>query len=308
MKFKIIIFFLILSGLGFTQEISENAGSSGYLFLRSNISSRTAALGNAFTGLADDNNAIYYNPAGLIKTDKIHVSLNHTEWFESIRFENISATARINNKFSAGLAFSHMWISGIEGFDEFGDPAPDVNVSSSVMNLSAAYAVYFGTYIGINLKYFSETLAQNQSGGFAVDLGYYMYTAVKNLSLGLAVQNLGSAAKHAEDQIDLPLTYRAGVAYKIEAANLNLALDFIKYTDSGAGFAIGVEYSFADQYFLRAGNEIREFDSLNLSAGFGAEILNFMRINYSLAEPGELGFVHYIGFDFKIDKKLTDIL
>ena len=66
-----IIMLLILLPLNQSlkaQESASSAGTSSVLLLRFAPSPRTAGLGEAFTGLANDENSLYYNPAILTKS------------------------------------------------------------------------------------------------------------------------------------------------------------------------------------------------------------------------------------------------
>ena len=108
MKFLLYILtiFFSLHNIIWSQSISKNAGTASMLFLRSNYSAKISALGNSYTGLAEDNNALFYNPAGLASVASDNFSLNHTEWFEQINFDNIYIKYKINEKFVIGSFIS----------------------------------------------------------------------------------------------------------------------------------------------------------------------------------------------------------
>ena len=198
----------------FSQNSVSTAGTSGLLFLRSGVSTRVSGLGEAFTAVADDENAILYNPAGLINLKSSVVSLNHTEWLEDIRFDNLIFAYKFNYKLSAAFAVSHMWLPAIQGKDEFGNNTEDINISSSILQLGMAYRVHPSIYLGVNTKYFHDNLADNIASGFAFDAGFYMYTFIRGLTFGLTAQNLGGKIKYISAKQKLPFTYRAGFAYK----------------------------------------------------------------------------------------------
>ena len=63
LTFTILILILIISL--FAQ--SDDAGTSGFTFLKMNFSARARAMGNAYTGLSNDASAVFYNPAGMIQ-------------------------------------------------------------------------------------------------------------------------------------------------------------------------------------------------------------------------------------------------
>jgi long-subunit fatty acid transport protein len=65
MKYKIISLMLLLYVVNVAAE--DTAGTTGFTFLKVNYSARAAAMGNAYTGLANDAGAVFFNPAGLVQ-------------------------------------------------------------------------------------------------------------------------------------------------------------------------------------------------------------------------------------------------
>lgn len=51
---------------------------------------RAVGMGEAFIGVADDANALYYNPAGLAQLDKVQVPMNYTKLFSGLDLGGIS--------------------------------------------------------------------------------------------------------------------------------------------------------------------------------------------------------------------------
>ena len=66
---------------------SKSAGTSGAAFLKIGAGARPTAMGGAYTALADDANALYWNPAGLVRLEKREFSASHAEMFESTRLD-----------------------------------------------------------------------------------------------------------------------------------------------------------------------------------------------------------------------------
>ena len=129
----ILISLYVFQSLG--QEISSNAGTASVLLLRFGPNPRVAGLSEAFTGISDDENALYYNIAGLPYLKSGIVSLNHTEWFEDIRMDNITLGHYLSKNLGIGAGFTHMWMPGIEARDNLGQSIGTVDVTSSVFNL-----------------------------------------------------------------------------------------------------------------------------------------------------------------------------
>jgi hypothetical protein len=143
LKTRVVIFSILVMSIAnvFGQESSSDAGTASVLLLRFGPNPRVAGLSEAFTGIADDENALYYNIAGLPYLKSGVVSLNHTEWFEDIRMENITFGHYFSRSLGLAVGLTHMWMPGIEGRDNQGQAVGSVDVTSSVINLGAAYKI-----------------------------------------------------------------------------------------------------------------------------------------------------------------------
>src|SRR5271170_6902635 len=62
-------------------------GDTGAAFLKLDTGPRAIGMGGSFAGLADDVNAIQYDPAGLAYLTQKEVTLMHAIWFEDIFYD-----------------------------------------------------------------------------------------------------------------------------------------------------------------------------------------------------------------------------
>jgi len=63
---------------------ANGAGTTAASFLKIGVGARAAAMGDAFTALADDPTALYWNPAALIKLKERQLSATYNVWFAEI--------------------------------------------------------------------------------------------------------------------------------------------------------------------------------------------------------------------------------
>ena len=302
-----LIFILLAIHSGWAQETAPNAGTSSVLLLKFAPSPRTAGLSEAFSGLADDVNALYYNPAGLINLRTGVISLNHTEWFEDIRVDDIIFGYNFSDKLAMGVGLVHMWMPGLEGKDYLGRSLGSFDVSSSVANLGFSYKFNVALSMGVALKYFQDRLGDYTASGFGFDAGFYLRTAVSGLTAGLVVQNLGQEIKYDQDPQKIPLMYRGGVAYQINSANTTLALDLVKSIDTDYGVNFGLEYMFQNQFSLRAGNKFSQYELFAPSFGLGFHLQEQYHFFYSFATYSDLGGTHRVGFNFNFNRPKTKV-
>ena len=92
---RTILFILIISGSmlvinswcqqeDYPPEDITRVGTTAAPFLKIPVGARSVALSGAYTGLVDDATALYWNPAGIARIDRITVALNHAELFAGI--------------------------------------------------------------------------------------------------------------------------------------------------------------------------------------------------------------------------------
>jgi len=90
MKIKLI---MILSVMIFCWELwaeDDLAGTSGFAFLKINYSARATAMGNAYTALADNADAVFFNPAGFQAMNKPQATVSYLNYFEGIQAGSFS--------------------------------------------------------------------------------------------------------------------------------------------------------------------------------------------------------------------------
>ena len=306
LKFFILSLFLFTS-FSLAQALYKNAGTSSNLFLRLGVSPRVSGMGETFTAIANDENTLLYNTAGLAKPLISGVAFNHTQWFEDIRIENLLFTYRMGGNLGLGFGILYMGMPSIQGVDEYGfSTNEDISVSSSIIQLGLGYEVLHGTMIGMSAKYYNDNLAGVSAGGFAIDAGVLIETMIRGLNIGLAIQNYGSKSKYDVFNEKPPITIRAGVAYKIPMQDLRFGLDIVKSTDQDYQFNLGTEYIVADYIVLRLGNQAISGKILSPSYGLGINFKDKYLVDYTFANHENLGSIHRAGITFRF--KLPTLL
>jgi Uncharacterised protein family (UPF0164) len=292
---------LLFTSLLYAQNPSSLAGGSSNIFLRAGQSARVAALGGSFTAVSDDENALFYNPAGLANIRMGAVALNHAQWIEDIRIDNIVFGYNFDRKLGVALSVSHLWMPAIQGKDGFGNVNGDINVTSSIINLGLGYKVDPSFYVGVGIKYFLDDLAGFTASGIAIDAGIYMYLFVPGLTFGLTVQNLGGDIQYDTVQEKIPFTYRAGLAYKIRNTGLRVSVDGVKTIDSDFVIATGLEYTLLKTFSLRFGNQFRNDQKFTPGYGAGLNINQQYLVDYTFYTLEDLGNTHRVGFTFRFN-------
>lgn len=254
---------VLMNILIFSQPITsyageENVGQATAQFLKIGQGPRIVAMGGAGVAIADDINATYWNPAGLVQLKNREATAGHTTWFEDIN-TNYLAYAQplqpINKiKRAMGLGLTMLNVGGIDGRDNTGKKTTTLKVDSVAFSLSYALELRKELTCGFNLKAIKQDLAGYKGTGMAVDMGILSpYT--EKLSLGLNIQNLGPKLKTANAKNDLPLNIKLGACYKPElfGEKTLLAIDMDIPKDNEMNFHAGIEYGLTQALVIRLG-------------------------------------------------------
>lgn len=268
---------------------AQDAGKSGLAFLKIGVGGRAAALGEAYTALADDPTAIYWNPAGLHAARGTQLAFTHLNWLESIKHDFIAISfPGLGGKL--GLAFTMQSIPDIELRDKpSAEAVATLEARDVAVALAYARSLNSQFAFGLSLKYLYEKIYLQSASGFAIDLGGNWQTPVPGLRLGASVQNLGSMSALVEEKITLPALLRIGgaFAYQNNAGKIlaTVVLDNLTHLQGGNYTSAGVEISPVQEIALRAGLQFNRQEQ-GLSAGFGAHISRY-QLDYGYAGLGE---------------------
>ena len=305
-------------GIGATAPIyaAESAGQAG-AYLKMGVGARALGMGSAFTAVANDSTAAFWNPAGLAKLKKHEASFMHANLTDDRDYNFFNYAHVLKNKdgkSNGTIALSHINF-GIDGIPETdiarnddGSPALDGNGNEQPLldaNGNVVIKGYFEDketntfisygraitdkfYAGVNLKYLKHELYKNKADAMGLDFGL-MYDWNDKTTLGLSVRDIGESLDwdtEAGTKDDVPVTTTFGVAHKCND-KLLIAADLNKVKDMDVKLFCGAEYQIHENVSLRVGSHDSD---LTLGASFK---LDTWRFDYSYADE-TLGDAHRI--------------
>ena len=288
----------------------EKAGTTGAQFLKIGCGSRAIGMGEAYSAVADEVSAIYWNPAGLQEIRSKQMSAMHAKWLESINYDFIAYAQPLMGG-TIGASVNYLSMTKIEKLDIYGDKEGTFSPYDIAVNV--AYARKVGPVAcGINTKMIKQELDDKAATGYAVDLGA-MYRVNEKMKTALVVQNIGTEIKFVEKSDPLPLNIRIGISCKA-TDTLLLALDGGVPIDNDPNIHVGCEYTVkAIKNFpiiCRMGYKTTTTSDLDamsgLSGGLGLNIRG-IDIDYAWVPYGDLGDTHRlsVGMKFGVKKRLT---
>lgn len=298
-KINICLFMLVFLISFATDLRGQNGGTTTAQFLKLAPNARAAGMANAFTGLADDINTMYWNPGGLGFLNSFELGLSGQNLFgEMTHFAGFSSFSRpmlgsARTAFGLGLIYLGQ-SEDIQSTENGREPAVSSgNVSNYAFMLPFGYRldpISKNISIGLNYKYVHSKLAEYSATGHAVDFGILakLPTDYAEFSFGAAVQNYTLLPmKFVSVKEDLPLTFRAGAAVTwpfAEHHTITTAFDLAKPNDDKNKYYFGAEYwwqfSSANRLGVRSGYRLDGDDlgDFTFSLGFG---MNLNQIDYA---------------------------
>jgi hypothetical protein len=276
-------------------------------------------MGEAYTALADDATALYWNPAGLASLENTQVHLMHNEWLSSVRQEFVGvAHATEYGGFALGLTGLSM--DEIERRDDTPTSTPLGHFSpfDIAVHLGYGKALPRDTEIGFALKWIYSRLDEESTKGFLIDLGLRHKTVIPGLTLGAAILNLGGEFEYIDESFDAPLTVKFGGAYQLQRhplgeGEIRLAYDLLLLSDSdtnsdselGTSKSLNARHHFGAEYEFRAYAALRVgykagYDSQGLSFGGGMRWGQFVFDYAFLAVDNDLGNAHRMGLSLDL--------
>lgn len=237
------------------------------------IGAKPISLGGAFTSLANNSNAVYYNPAGISQLPFREVSIFYSPApFGLKELANGSVNYVEPTKYGAfGLS------AKTYGFELY----KEITATLTYANNYKSKIFY-----GANVNYYSLKIQNYGSAStFGIDIGVLAYIT-DFLRWGFSAYNLNRPSIGTQKD-KLPQVYRTGISVQ-PRNDLNFVLDVEKDTRYTASVKAGVEYTLYNMIDLRAGIGT---EPTRFSGGVGI-YYSLFEIGYGFYNHQDLGLTH----------------
>jgi len=271
------------------------ADSHAAPYLRMGVGARAMAMGGAFTAVADDATAAYWNPAGLVNIEHIEATFNYAANMNVDRNLNYFAYTQWLGRGGLGIS----WLNA--GMDDFtmrtGPEDTDVTGSGDVGDnaIMIGYGLEAGSLmLGATAKVLHENILGESETGFGLDLGG-MFDITDNVTAGLMIRDIGSQY----GSVSVPYNWRFAGAVRALDDGLILSFDVDKVQDLdkfqihlGAEFGMEVH----PEYFtyFRAGLNSVEDQAFTTGLGIAVPYVQFDYAYITERESEVLGSNHRV--------------
>ena len=274
------------------------------------IGARAIGIGGAFIGVADDENAVRRNPAGLPRLDRYAVGFEQTPsgLFDALQTSYLSAVLPTSEKMALGIDWLQV---GIE--DE------ELDSSRSSFNFAYSYAPVSQLSLGANLKYFTWSIAldgrsRGAATGWGTDIGL-LYQPHPRWKLGALAQNFigfgsgeglsyGTWIRHDSDISEkvFPTAYKFGIAY-------HPVSDWLISADLTDRLQLGTEFLPNRNFAIRAGFQKDLYTSEPPTYSLGGSVsYRWMDFNVAYLLPPTLSPTAYVGLSLNFDFRKLPVL
>jgi hypothetical protein len=272
------------------------------------IGARPLGMGGAFCTIADDSNAVYYNPAGLIQVFQPEVSGMGAAIFNGkLLLGNLSYIQ----------PFSDQLVWGLSTIQQFGTDGAKKHEGTYIASFAAPLSVDKTISVGFNVKFFmadSPVLPEMKSNGLGIDMAFLYHIPLafrygKQINLGLMAEDLDTRLNEKiGSKSKIPTRIRGGFSYEF-TEDLVAAFEMDSFNDPSTTTTkrtvphVGIEgWFFENRLGLRTGySGFQTLDGV-FTAGISYKS-RLWGIDYAyIGHPQNLGSSHRISGNWRFGR------
>ena len=328
---KVLIFFIIISALGFSQS---KVGSSAATFLGAGVGSRAIGMGGAFSAIGGDASVLYWNPGAMSELNRSEILISKADWLVESDLNYLATIFKLPKDRSVGLYLLQLDYGQeeITTLDEQSGTGQFWSAMDYVLGLSYGSKLSNRFSFGGTGKFISQRIHHTSASSFAGDLGLVYKTQSERVRIGMSISNFGSdmvmdgkdlykkididpnnsghnetlVAKLKTDPWPLPLFFRAGVSLEVmNISNIKgtLAVDTFIPSDDVETINFGYEIVISQKSQIQVGysgigNPNRE-EGFTMGGGTSFYAGGFdLRLDYSFRYFGLFGDIHNFSIAF----------
>ncbi len=265
-------------------------------------SARTDALGGAFTGIADDSSALFFNSAGLSDLQNARISLNHNSYLAGTFEETLLVGLPAGDLGGFATAIQYVFWGALDERNSFGVDQGAYSDSDISLSLGWGKSLSKNFSIGAALYGTQQKIVDTLYGSLSGQASL-LWIPWNDFRVGLVYSGFGTPVSSQSLASDL----KGGFSNLFHWGGNNsflLALSGYYEPNGVSQLAGGVETGFQKKYFLRAGYQLPLSDNqipglTGFTAGAGVRIES-ITIDYAFVPYGDLGISNRISlaYDF----------
>lgn len=335
---SLTIYVLFITSLA-AQGDFKKVGTTAAQFLKVDVGARAIAMGGAFSALANDASALYWNPAGIALLKEPEVSFTYTSWIADINHGFAGMVLPFGRGSSIGFSATFQTMEEIEQTTIDQPRGTGIYFGAEDFAFAVSYARAMTDFIwfGITGKYIYQGIWNESASALGMDIGMMLDTGINGIRIAMVMSNFGSdlkldgrdlirgydqmpestlnpdtEAKLSTEPWPLPTNFRASLMTDLvgktgalgvnDINRITMIIDVTHPNDYVEQFNLGTEYAFQEKVFLRAGYRTQtDEEGLTLGAGFNIPVSHTMHlmVDYAYADFGVFSYVQHFTLGFK---------
>ncbi len=310
----------------------NKVGTTAAPFLGIGPGPRAVAMGGAFTAVANDPTALYWNPSGISRYSRTQVLLEHTNYLLGTSYNFFAAIIALNQDNAVGLSVTNLTYgsSEVTTVDQPDGTGETWNANDWAIGVSYSRNLTDRFSIGGTAKMIMQQIWRESATGFALDAGLLYITPFNDLKIGMEIANFGTdmrmtgqdvlltvspnpsvvgsntnvPAEYYTNSYPLPLIFRVGLAMDVVNSRdnrLTLAVDATHPSDNVQSMNMGAEYCWNNLISARVGYKSLfvpdNQEGLTLGIGLNYDISSVfnLKLDYAYQNYGLLKNIQKFG-------------
>lgn len=328
-----LILMALLCGLPVFGQTVSKTGTTAAKFLSIGVGPKAIGMGTAYSAVASDASAMYWNPAGIAQIKQNEILVTYTKLFADINLNYFGFVFNAGDFGNIGVNVTALNFGEMDVTTEYYPEGTGETFSANSFAVGLAYARYITSdfIVGANIKYIQENIYNSTATGFAFDIGTIFTTPFYGVKFASSITNFGTKmnmtgddmlvrydqdnnntgdnnqidANLSTDHFELPLRLQIGLSRDfqfLDNQRFTIAVDANYPNDNDQWVNVGGELAlFNEMVSLRGGYKtlFLENSQEGLTLGFGLKYdgLSAFRISidYSYQKFEYLDNVHSFG-------------
>ena len=268
-------------------------GLGGFNFLKIGQGARPVAMGDAYTAVADDINAAFWNPAGLTDIRGTAWTATYTKWIVDSRAYS-AAVAWNTGTAKGGVLGATVMALRLLDIPEttiYQPQGTGQSVATGDVALGLVYALKLTDKFsfGARVSWLHQTLHTESISSVSIDVGTRFYTGFRSLRVAMAMRHFGPDKTSNDRRFFMPLYYHVALAAEVygekgDPAYLTVTGESAFAADYEMRAHAGAELWLQNMVALRGGYKLNyDSDSYSLGAGLKYEIAGDRAITVDVA-------------------------
>lgn len=272
-------------------------------FLNIGVGARPISMGGAYTGVNEDSDCLFWNPAGISEISELQFNVMGMQLFFDVNISAFSATVPLKRYGNIGIGIFHLRSNDIKR-DVSGREIGEF--SNYNVLVETGYALKIKKIgFGFSCKFIRGKLEDYTANSYYVDAGI-QYDIFRYMKAGITLKNAGVGPKYYRTRDPAPTSIESGISFSFDSKYLGtlIAFDVILHGNMDFDYHTGFELGFgprkqkkgSGRILLRGGYKSGEYvgDWSGFSIGMGYErehrgvtyIVSVTQINYGF--PGKV--------------------